>query len=167
MKFEYRLNLNDFKEANQVHAKTRILKYYLILAGVLVLISLVPLLLQGNVSFQEILLSAILPNLFGVAIAYFATHIIRHFLIKHTWDSQPNLRNEISVETTDEGLKITTPLSELKMQWSGYTSWRETPNLFTVYQSRNCLNMFPKRAFISEEEANEFRELLHIKLPNK
>ncbi|WP_392535214.1 YcxB family protein [Nostoc sp. C117] len=167
MKFEYRLNINDVKEANEVDAKTRIMKYYLIFTGVLILISLFPLLSQGHVSFQEILLSAILPNLLIVVVAYFATYVIRYFLIKRTWNSQPNLKNEISVETSDEELKITTPLSESKMQWSGYTHWRETPNLFMVYQSRNCLNMFPKRAFISDEQANEFRELLRAKLPNK
>lgn len=167
MKFEYRLTIKDFKEANRVHATKGILQYLLILGGFLVLISLLPLITQVNVSLQEILWSVLLPNLVFFSLAYLMIYFIRQIIIKRTWDSQPSLRHEISVETSDEWVKITTTLSEAKMQWSFYTHWRETPNLFMVYQSRNCLNMFPKRAFSSDEQANEFRELLGNKIPNK
>lgn len=165
MKFAYRLNINDLKEANQVYAK-RILKLYLIFAGFLILISLLPLLLQERVSFQEILF-AILPYLLMVVVVHFGGNFIQNFVLKRNWNSQPNLKNEIRVETSDEELKITTPLAESKMQWSFYTHWRETPNSFMIYQSHACLNLFPKRAFVSNEQANEFRELLRAKLRNK
>ncbi|WP_427160860.1 YcxB family protein [Aliinostoc sp. HNIBRCY26] len=167
MNFEYRLNFNDFKEVNQFHSTRMILRYLLIVGGIAVLISLLGLINQGNVSLQEILWSVLLPNILPIVFLYCLTYFFQQIVIKRAWDSQPNFRLEIRVEASDEELKITTPLSESKAQWSLYTHWGESANLFMVYQSGNCLNMFPKRAFSTNEQVNEFRELLRSKLPKK
>ncbi len=166
MKFEYRLNVNDIKEANQAHAKKGLLKYYLLMIGILLLLPILPLLTRKSITLSD-LISVVLPNLFLLIVIYFSFRIASNFLIQRTWNSQPGLKNEITVETTEEGLQITTPLSEARIKWLMYTHWRETPNLFMVYQSRNCFNLFPKRAFSSDEQINEFRELLSTNLLDK
>lgn len=167
MKFEYRLQVNDIKEANQAHSQKGLLIYCFVLIGILLLISILPLLMQGGASFSEIITSIVLPNLLIFAIVYFCMRIARNFAINRTWNSQPGLKNEISVETLEDGLQINTALLESKMKWLIFTHWRETPNLFMVYQSNNCFNLFPKRAFSDNEQINEFRELLSVKLSNK
>ncbi|MUG98173.1 YcxB family protein [Scytonema sp. UIC 10036] len=167
MQFEYRLNVNDIKEANQAHSKKVLLKYYLLVMGIIIFISILPMLTQGGISLNELLISAIVPNLVLLAFIYLVIRISRNFVLSRTWNSQPGLKNEIRVEASEEALQINTELSESKMKWLIYTHWRETPNLFMVYQSNNCFNLFPKRAFGSDEQMNEFRELLRAKLPNK
>jgi hypothetical protein len=167
IKFEYRLNVNDIQEANQTHCQKGLLRYYLVLIGILLLISILPLIIQGGASISEILISVLLPNLLLLATVYFGISIARNFAIKRAWNSQTGMKSEMSVETFEDGLQINTALSESKMKWLIYTHWRETPNLFMVYQSSNCFNLFPKRAFSDDEQINEFRELLRVKLPNQ
>jgi hypothetical protein len=70
MKFEYRLTLNDFKEFNQVHSKPILLKLFLLYAGILMLMPVFRLLSKESISFQEVLLVVVLPNLSIAAIFY-------------------------------------------------------------------------------------------------
>ncbi|AFY32762.1 YcxB family protein [Calothrix sp. PCC 7507] len=167
MQFAYRLNVNDLKEASQSHSKKGLLKYCLLMAGILLLTSILPLLTQGGISFREIFWSILLPNILFFIFIYVLMRILQNFLISRNWKSQPGAKSDISVETTEEGLQITTQSSDSRLKWSLYTHWKETPNLFMVYQSHNCFNIFPKRAFSSEEQVNEFRALLRTNLQNK
>ncbi|MBW4644831.1 MAG: YcxB family protein [Goleter apudmare HA4340-LM2] len=167
MRFEYRLNINDLKEANQAHSKKFLWKYYLFMILTVLLASILPLLKQGSITINEMLLSVIVPNLLFFAFLYLGVRISQKFMINRAWKNQPGVKTAINVETTEEGLQIKTDLSESKLNWSLYTHWQETPNLFMLYQSLNIFNLFPKRAFSSEAEMNEFRELLKIKLLQK
>jgi hypothetical protein len=167
MKFEYRLTINDFKEFNQVHVKPMLLKIGLLYAGIFMFISILPFVSKGSISLQEILLVVILPNLSIGAIAYAVVYMLQQFSIKRAWNNSHILKTETIAEIDVEQLTITTPLSKSILKWAFYTHWKETSNLFLVYQSRNCSSIFPKRAFISNEKIDEFRSLLMSKLPNK
>lgn len=167
MRFEYRLNINDLKEANKAHSKKALWKYYLLIVATILLISILPLLTQGSITINDIFLTVVVPNLFLFGLLYVVTRISQNFMINRAWKSQPGVKSAIIVETTTEGLEITTESSESKLKWSLYTHWKETPNLFMIYQSNNCFNLFPKRAFNSEADINELRELLSTKLPKK
>ncbi len=167
MQFEYRLNLNDLKEATQSHAKKGLWRYCLFMAGIVLLPSILPLLKQEKISLSEIFWHILLPNLFFFVAIYLFMYIVQNFMVNRNWQSQPGAKSAISVETTTDGFQITTQSSDARLKWSHYTHWKETPNLFMVYQSRNCFNLFPKRAFSSEAQVNEFRELLRVNLQNK
>lgn len=167
MRFIYRLNVNDLKEANQAHSQQTWLIYYIFIFVIIVLSSVIPLLVQGDVSVNELLLSAIVPTLLFLALLYLVFYLVQNLAIKRAWKSQPGVQSEISVETTAEGLQINTEFAESKHKWPLYTHWKETANLFIVYQSNQVFNLFPKRAFNCEAEVNEFRELLRANLPKK
>jgi YcxB-like protein len=167
LKFEYRLTLKDFKEFNQVHSNPMLLKLCLLYAGIFMFLAVLPLLSKRSISFQEVLLVVVLPNLLYVAIFCAAIYIIQHFSIKRAWNNSHAIKNETITEVDDEELTIITPLSRSILKWAIYTHWKETSNLFLVYQSHTCSSIFPKRAFISDEQIDEFRALLMSKLPNK
>jgi YcxB-like protein len=167
MRFEYRLTLNDYQEFNQTHSKQIHLKLGIAYFVIVLLTNGLPLLSKTNLSIQEILLNVILPSLLAGILIFVVFYIIHQFSIKRAWNSAHLGKDETVVEVNDEELTINTPLSRSTLKWAAYTHWKETLNLFLVYQSANCSSLFPKRAFISQEQIDEFRELLRSKLPHQ
>lgn len=167
MKFEYRLQLKDLVEANRIHSQKASLISYFCLILIFLLVPLISFWSQGDISWNRIFLEVILPNAIIFTLFYGLIHAIQYFSIKRNFENQPSFRNEISVETTEEGLQINTVTSESKIKWSVYTHWKENSNLFLVYQAPNLFNLFPKRAFASDRQVDEFREILASRLPKK
>ncbi len=167
MRFEYRLTFNDYKEFNQAHSKQIALKLGLMYVGLFLLINGLPLFSKPNVSIQEILIDVVLPSLLAGISCFVVFYLINQFSIKRGWSNSHLIKDETVIDVDDEELTTTTPLLRSTLKWAGYTHWKETSNLFLVYQSANCSNLFPKRAFINNEQIDEFRELLRSKLPHK
>jgi YcxB-like protein len=166
MRIEYKLNLNDIKEASRDITKTSNAKILLFYAGFLGLLYLLPLFLKRNPSTQEIIV-AVTAIFFSVAIVYLFGRLAQYLSIKRAWNSMRSAITEMTIETSDEGLKITTPVSESKVKWIAYTHWGESSNLLFIYASVNSSILFPKRAFVDHEQIDGFRELLNSKLPKK
>lgn len=121
IKFEYRLTLDDFKEFNQVHSKPILLKICLLYAGIFMFIAILPLLSKGSISFQEILLVVVLPNLSIAAIVCAAIYVVQQFSIKRAWNNLHIIKNETITEVDDRELTIITPLSISILKWLAYT----------------------------------------------
>ena len=62
-----------------------------------------------------------------------------------------------------EGLKTEGELERRETRWPAFTKYRETENLFILYEGARLLRVFPKRAF-SSQELDEFRALLASKI---
>jgi hypothetical protein len=58
----------------------------------------------------------------------------------------------------NEGLKLSSDVSQSAAKWEAYTKFRETPNLFVLYAGPRLFYSFPKRFFTPEQLA-KFREL--------
>ncbi|MEA5574681.1 YcxB family protein [Calothrix sp. UHCC 0171] len=126
--------------------------------------SLLPLIQSGKIILEEIITTVILPNLILFLCLYLGIKIITPLILKYNWKNQPASQYEIHVEVVEEGLIITTPVAESNLKWGIFQNWLETPNLFLVYQTKSCCNIFPKRAFSSEIEMNQFRDILREKV---
>jgi hypothetical protein len=168
MNFEYRLNIEDLKEGYRANLPG-LGKYTFIIGGIVILVDSFPLLLKGTISFQKIISGVITPSLLILAFFYFFRFYQSYSLKKML--NLPEVNGDVIVETSDEGLTITTVTSESKTKWNMYGYWKETSNLFLLYYQVNVLlNIFPKRAFIDDEQIHEFRELLRVNLstqPNR
>jgi hypothetical protein len=70
----------------------------------------------------------------------------------------------MNVEITQENLNIKGESFECTLKWKVYIKFMETPKSFMLYQSKNMFNLIPKRAFDSDEQIEEFRELLRAKI---
>jgi hypothetical protein len=67
--------------------------------------------------------------------------------------------DEIQVEISDSGIDASNSVANAKFIWSAFTRYEESKNLFLLYQSQLMFNIYPKRAF-SSEDADAFRSLL-------
>ncbi|BAZ39968.1 hypothetical protein NIES4101_59250 [Calothrix sp. NIES-4101] len=160
MIFEYRLNVKDFQEMNKAHPKKILKIYFLGIAVFLIFMSLLPLIQSGKITLQDIITDVILPNLILFICFYLGMKIIPPLILKYSWKNHPASQRDIHVEVVEEGLIISTSVEESNLKWAIFESWLETPNLFLVYQTKNCCNIFPKRAFMSEADINQFRDIL-------
>ena len=70
----------------------------------------------------------------------------------------------MNFEFTQEWIYQKSEKFENKLRWKIYIKFLETKNLFVLYQVSNVFNIFPKRAFDSDEQIEEFRELLRTKI---
>lgn len=163
MQLEYRLSLKDYQEANQAHLKLQRWVYYFfwffILLGLLSLI--ISFVSGGQLDVFVIVYLLVFPVIF--LNPYFSNPIKTYF-INRAWKGLPNLHHPISFEANAEILQIKTINSESSIQWQLYTKAVETKNLFMLYQGKRLFYILPKRAFSSNEQVEEFRELVRTKI---
>ncbi|RUS97558.1 hypothetical protein DSM106972_082950 [Dulcicalothrix desertica PCC 7102] len=112
-----------------------------------------------NAPIINIFIAKIVPHIIECISLYILARVIQYFLIRRAWENSHHWKYDFCVETIEKGLLISTSGEESKIQWSMFTHYRETNNLFLLYFSSNYYNLFPKRAF-ENQEVNQFRDLL-------
>lgn len=70
----------------------------------------------------------------------------------------------MTVEVNEETIKMKNPVFNSSVKWQLYIKAVETKNLFMIYQTKRLFDMIPKRAFSSNEQVEEFRELVRTKI---
>lgn len=65
---------------------------------------------------------------------------------------------------TDAGFISDSPMGHAETTWSMYEKFRETKNLFLLYQSADLIGILPKRVFATPADLQQFRSLLTAKL---
>lgn len=163
MQLEYRLSLKDYQEANQAHFKSQLWIYFffwffMIVGLLFILLSFVAdtkIDVFGVVYFWSFALIFFNP--------YFSNPL-KNYFIARAWKNNPSLDHPITVEVEKEIIKMKTITFESSIQWQLYIKAVETKNLFMLYQAKALFNIIPKRAFSSDEQIEEFRELLRAKI---
>ena len=164
MQIEYRLSPKDYQEASQAHFKSQLWIYFVfwffIMFGLLSLIIDFVSERQLDVFVITITIITLLvpPVLF---LNPYFSNPLKNYFINLTWKNFPNLHNPITVESSEEIIKINIMNSESNIQWQVYLKVIETKKIFMLYQAKALFFIIPKRAFSSNEQVDEFRELLH------
>jgi hypothetical protein len=76
------------------------------------------------------------------------------------WRAQSFLAEPYVLEALPDGLVLTQPRSRCEYRWESFQGFKETPNLFLLYQSPYSFYMVPKRAFAGGGQIEQFRGLL-------
>lgn len=163
MQLEYRLSLKDYQEANQAHLKSQRWIYFFFWFFMLLGLFFLATFFLANTSID---LFVIVWFLFFPIILFnpYFSNPIKNYFISRAWKGLPNLHHPITIDVDEERLKIKTFNCESSLQWQFHIKAIETKNLFILYQAKTLFNMLPKRAFSSDEEVKEFRELLRTKI---
>jgi hypothetical protein len=64
-----------------------------------------------------------------------------------------------------DGVRTTAPAWEIAYAWAAFTRWAEGHRLFLLYQTPDQFRVIPKRAFASEQDIADFRQLLAANIP--
>jgi hypothetical protein len=163
MQLAYRLSLKDFQEANQAHFKSQFWVYWafwiFLLLGIL---SLILYFLGG----QQLDFFLIVCPFFFPIICFnpYSSNPLKNYIIKLDWKGLHNLHHPMTVEVNEETIKMKNPVFNSSVKWQLYIKAVETKNLFMIYQTKRLFDMIPKRAFSSNEQVEEFRELVRTKI---
>ena len=65
---------------------------------------------------------------------------------------------------TDVGFVSHSPMGHTETTWNMYERFRETKNLFLLYQSADLIGILPKRVFATPADLEQFKSLLTSKL---
>jgi hypothetical protein len=69
-----------------------------------------------------------------------------------------------TITISDAGFISDHPLGRAETTWNMYEKFRETNNLFLLYQSADLIGILPKRVFATPVDLQQFRSLLTAKI---
>lgn len=93
-------------------------------------------------------------GIFGV---YCGLALRRYFRRSYRIDQR--FKHDFTGEISEEGINITTPLSDSQMKWASFIRFLESDEIFMLFLAQWLFLIFPKRAF-APDEADHFRTLL-------
>lgn len=163
MQLEYRLSVKDYQEATQAHLKLQLWLYFFfwffIILGLFFLI--IPFISEARLDLFIVCYFVFFAIIFFNP--YFSNSL-RNYFFSRTWKGFHNFHHPITIEVDEEQLKLQTINCESTIRWQLYIKAIETKNLFMIYQVKELFNIIPKRAFNSDEQIDEFRDLLQTKI---
>jgi hypothetical protein len=166
MKLEYRLKLADLIEVDRDRTRPEMILYLIIFDGILVAIYLIcARSSEGELYFQAMLVPTLLFYVCAVIAAillFYLSRLSRYFTIKQDWQRRMQSGLTCGVEISDEGF-IDNATPPAIFSWSMFDYWRETSNLFILYDADGSGMIFPKRVF-DGEQIHEFRAILSANL---
>jgi hypothetical protein len=168
MEIQYEYTVDDFIEAQiaavRIIPQLRRVQRLALLVGLLILLSLpVVLLTGGHISYSDPRLW-IFPAI-GLYLVL-TTTLLRPLLLRRQFRQNPHIAGRHSARFSEEVIQLAGPESRSEIDWSAVDRYTESKNMFVLVHFPRMIYLFPKRAFTSEQ-LDEFRELLHRKLPMK
>ncbi|HEV8523152.1 MAG TPA: YcxB family protein [Terriglobales bacterium] len=93
----------------------------------------------------------------------FALHLCPRLMWKRSYRKDKGLQEELTMEITESGIRVTSQNFEGTVRWAGYVRFVESETTLLLYVSPNAFHIFPKRAF-SSDQLELFLELIRGKL---
>lgn len=151
MEARYRCNVDDYVEAQKAYTrKSNASRVLMIMAALMALGALY------MVIFVDIYQSVPLVLL---AILWVLPKFIFPWKARRDFERHPNLGREYRLRADQEGLHLSSEMTESSTRWAGCTAFAEASNVFLVFTGARTFHIIPKRAFVPAE-LDEFRQLL-------
>jgi hypothetical protein len=94
----------------------------------------------------------------GGFVIHFVVRTVRHQR-RAIWEADSTIHRPRTVTAFAEGVMIADPFTQAHVRWGAFVGFEETGHLFLLYIGRFTAYFVPKRAFGSEGEVVQFREL--------
>jgi len=90
--------------------------------------------------------------------------LLPYFIHRRIYYRNPRIFGVRTVTFDDEGIKSDSDIAHVAIGWNSFERFTETKHLFLTYQSRDVVGIIPKRAFITQSDIVQFRNLLASKI---
>lgn len=151
------LSLQDFRRAQAVDGRTRVMIVFMTVFVVFIVVSQTFLyVLSPSIGG----LVAILP---GVILGAFFLIMMR-LQITRIWKKQQAAFATISGLITDDAVTYNTALSDSTCRWAMFQKYKIAPDMILLYQNTNAFNMFPRHLFKNDGDWNAFIQLVQQKI---
>lgn len=109
------------------------------------------------------------PMLIFISTAFFLLFmfVINPLILGNKVEKNERLKSPVEYEVDEEQISIKTPFSESKVDWGTFERMIESEeHILLIYSiNKNMFQIIPKRAFLSREDEQSFKDLLILKLP--
>ncbi|MBC7474447.1 MAG: YcxB family protein [Candidatus Sericytochromatia bacterium] len=151
---KYTYTKEEYKRAVVLHYKNVLeIKKYIIFSIFLLLFSLLCLYYFG---YSIIWISTIILSLLLLFMVFSAFFILPSFV----YNRNPKLKDEYYLTFRKDGIGFKTDKIDSNLEWSIYKTIVEDKQFFLLYTDKFYFTVIPKRAFINNEEIDDFRILL-------
>ena len=120
------------------------------------------------VTLTGFFLNLVTPNaLIGIiAMVALVVWAFWYLLPVSTYNKAATFKDEIRLRYSDEGLLISTRISnhQRQLSWNNFTQVVETPKFFFLYRDKKSFLLIPTSAFESEAARNKFSDLVKEKI---
>jgi YcxB-like protein len=159
MEVNYQCTFADYKEAMYSQMSGPLVASFLGLGGLFFLIVGMSIGIRNG--FSGAVAMPLLGGLF--LILPLLLRVFQRFWVEQDFRKHPHFAGTVRMVADPEGVKTAGELERRETKWSAFTKYRETENLFVLYEGARLIPVFPKRAF-STHKLDEFRVLLASKI---
>lgn len=162
MEISYQCTLDDYEEAINSHARLPLGSGFLAVGGLFFFLLGIGAVVNSGLSVTA--LAAISAG--GLATVPLTLRVLQGLWIKKDFDKHPGFSGRAQLSVDTDGLRTESDLERRETKWPAFTKYRETENLFILYEGARLLRVFPKRAF-ANQQLGEFRKFLASKVASR
>src|SRR5258705_4883430 len=138
---------------------------YWITMSVFALIILIIAILPATQGYSAAaVLSTVLPWLLIFGGIVVALPLVQRWQLKRLYQHTPTWQQEQTHEFSEEGVRMSNPLSNSIIRWDAFVEVVETKEFFLFYSSRSMAHFLPKRAITAPDQLRDLRALLETEL---
>ena len=142
MNYNYKLSESEVVTAMKIHGKASKL-----ILGVLCSVAVVFILIGIFTKYKFLGFGSVL----GGVIGYFsALMLVIPFYAKRHFKQNKALKNEISVQFSEQGINFKGESGESTLQWSYIHKWKYDKGIYLLYITNNMFHIIPQRALTNE-----------------
>ncbi|MCF6262717.1 MAG: YcxB family protein [Xanthomonadales bacterium] len=143
MDCSYKLSELENVQAMQLHGRgARNTLIILIFIGIILILAAI---------FTEYKIIATGSVVGGVSGYFLVLFCLIPFNAKKQYKQNRALRNEITMEITEQGVNFKSESGESKLKWSDIHKWKSSGEIYLLYITSNMFHMVPSRALPNEE----------------
>lgn len=150
------ITVDEFKKYQAYHVRRINLSFFFVVLVVFTLMFVSVIDAIWFISIWFAALFALVPS--GLFLLFVKT--LNRYRAKKEFESDPIALNEMTYTFSEEGVHQKVRRSDNYYEWSDFSSFQETPELFLLYVSKRKAILLPKRFFRSNEQQERFRSMV-------
>ncbi len=136
-----------------------------IFIAVLLLVVAAPVLLAALKGYPATqIIASLVPYLLIFGVLLLGMPLWQRWALRRVYRTTPSLQQEQRHEFSEEGFRLSNPLSNTLIRWDALVDAIETREFFLLYISPSIAYFLPKRAVATQTELRELRVLLRAQL---
>ena len=163
LRFSFRPTPAEHARASTIILRRR--RSFWVFISVLLLVVITPVLFAAlNGAPVATVIAGALPYFLVFGLVFLGMPLWQRWALRRVYRQTPTLQQEQTHEFSEEGFRLSNPLSNAVVSWDAFVDAFETREFFLFYISRSMAYFLPKRAITTEADLQELRALLRAQL---
>ncbi len=161
MNITYKLTLNEYQQAVNLHHKKGnrllMLTIYVVLAIIIVVVG-------TDFSNTREIITNVIAVFFSISFYMLFVRMLSAYQAKSIYQKSAALQHEVTLHISGKGIKLDKNTSNVSMPWSAFSKWKKDELFYLLYTSPRQFNVIPARV-MSEAQQKELDAYLEKYIP--